>query len=144
MVHGDFTLLSKIRGSSTDKLAQLHRIRDRRLAEPQDSPNRMEDVCHCIPDSLFDANLDITGYHRGCYQNFTKNVDRLKCSMSSNVPTTLRSSRKPLASIAKQVFSPECIFCKKVELKVSGKTERCITFSVFKCQDGTTSIGTGQ
>ena len=42
--HGDFTSLSNVKGSATDKLAQQHSIRDKRLTEPQDSPNRMEDV----------------------------------------------------------------------------------------------------
>ena len=137
IVHGEFTSLNKIRGSSTDKLAQLHSIRDRRLAEPQDSPNRMEDVCYRIPDSLSDANLDVIGYHRGCYQNFTNNLDHLKRSMPSNVPSTSRSPRKPLLSSVKQLFPPECIFCEKVELKVSGKTKRCKIFPVFKGKDGT-------
>lgn len=46
--HGDFTPFCNVKGSYNDKLAQLHNIRERRLMEPKDSPNRMEDVCNQI------------------------------------------------------------------------------------------------
>ena len=42
--HGDFTALSNVKGSATEKLSQLHEVRDRRVMEPHDSPNRMENV----------------------------------------------------------------------------------------------------
>ena len=132
--HGDFTPLSNIKGSANDKLTQLHCIRDRRLLEPLDSPSRMEDVCSRIPDNLVDADLEEIGYHRGCYQNFTKNQDRLKSS--SNETFTSRSHRKPSCSSATLLFPPECIFCNKLEVKVSGSTERCINFAVFKDKKG--------
>ena len=136
--HLDFTPLSDVKGSATDKLAQLHSIRDRRLIEPHNSPYRMEDVCNNIPESLTDADLEVVGYHRGCYQNFTKNQDRLKfCVRSDEVASTSRSHRKPSSSsTAIQLFPPECIFCGRREMKRSGKTERCIKFPVFKCTDG--------
>ncbi len=123
----DFTPLSKVKGPANDKLGQLHTIRERRLSEPRDSPHRMEDVCNRIPESLDDADLETIGYHRGCYQKFTKNQDRLKCSQSNEASTSTpsRSPRKPHSSSAKQHFPPQCIFCGRVELKVSGKTERC-------------------
>ena len=47
--HGDFTSLSNVKGSATEKLSQLHNIRNirhRQLMEPPDSPNRMEDVAN--------------------------------------------------------------------------------------------------
>lgn len=136
--HGYFTAFSNVRGSATDKLAQLHSIRDRRLAEPSDSPSRMEDVCNGIPESLVGADLEAIGYHRGCYQNFTKNQDRLKCIVESKEAPTSRSPRKlPPPCSTMQLFPPECIFCQTVELKVSRKTERCIKFAVFKEKDGT-------
>ena len=56
--HGDFTPLSNVKGSATEKLSQLHNIRHRRLMEPRDSPNCMEDVCNQIPDTLTGANLE--------------------------------------------------------------------------------------
>ena len=70
--HGDFTPFSNVKGSATDKLAQLHDIRDKRLLEPLDSSNRMKDVCSRIPKSLAGADLNAIGYHRGCYQNLLK------------------------------------------------------------------------
>ena len=84
--HGDFTSLSNVKGSATEKLYQVHNICDRRLMEPQDSPNRMEDVCIQIPENLEGANLEAIGYHRGCYQKFTKNKDCLKSGITANVP----------------------------------------------------------
>nr|XP_002737277.1 PREDICTED: protocadherin Fat 2-like [Saccoglossus kowalevskii] len=127
---------AKIKGSATDKLAQLHDIRDKRLCELRDSRNRMDDICSNIPRSLVGVNLDQIGYHRGGYQNFTKNKDRLKSSnMPSNEASTSRSPRKP--SSVMYMFPPECIFCGKQEVKVSGKTERCSKFSVFKDNSGT-------
>ena len=134
--HLDFTPLSKVKGSATEKLAQLHSIRDRRLREPHDSSYRMEDVCNQIPESLAGVDLEAIGYHRGCYQSFTKNLDRLKCSVATNWASTSRSPRKPQSS-SKQLFPPECVFCGKFELKVYGKTERCVKFPVFKDKDGT-------
>ena len=66
--------------------------------EPQDSPNRMEDVCIQIPENLEGANLEAIGYHRGCYQKFTKNKDRLKSGITAN------------ASRNNRTFSPKVIF----------------------------------
>ena len=116
--HGDFTSLSNVKGSATDKLAQQHSIRDKRLTEPQDSPNSLEDVYNGIPECLAGADLEPIGYHRGCYQNFTKKQDRLKCSVTSSEESKSRSPRKPPSSSAMQRFPLECIFCQRLELKV--------------------------
>ena len=62
---GPFTPFNNIKGSTADKLAQLHAICDRRLAEPQTSPYHMVDVCCLLPESL---ECETDGYHRGCYQ----------------------------------------------------------------------------
>lgn len=61
--HGDFTALSNVKGSATEKLSQLHEVRDRRVMEPHDSPNRTEDVCLQIPENLEGANLEAICYH---------------------------------------------------------------------------------
>lgn len=135
----DFTPLSQVRESATDKLAQLHSIRDKRLQEPPDSANRMEDVCNRIPESLDGANLETTGYHRACYQRFTMNLARLqrRPTVTSQEASTSRSPRKSHSSAATRLFPPECIFCGKLEVKVLGKkTERCIKFAVYKNKDG--------
>ena len=136
--HGDFTPLNNVKGSATEKLSYLHDIRHRRLMEPRNSPHRMEDICNQIPDTLAGVNLEVIGYHRGCYQKFTKNQDRLKCSTTpSESATTTRSPRKASSLSAMRLFSPECIFCEKLEVKMHGKTERCIKFPMFKDKDGT-------
>lgn len=44
----------------------------------------MEDVCNQIPETLAGEHLEAIGYHRGCYQKFTKNQDRLKCTITPN------------------------------------------------------------
>ena len=120
--HGDFTPLNNVKGSATEKLSYLHDIRHRRLMEPRDSPHRMEDICNQIPDTLAGVNLEVIGYHRGCYQKFTKNQDRLKCSTTpSESATTTRSPRKASSLSAMRLFSPECIFCEKLEVKIHGK-----------------------
>lgn len=135
--HDEFVRLCNTKGSPIDKLAQLKDIRDKRLAQPTDSPYRMEEACRNIPENLDEVDLSETGYHRICYQTFTKNVDRLKPMTLKETPdeTSSRSPRKlPSAS---NLFPPECIFCEKLETKVSRKTETCTTFSVFKDKDGT-------
>ena len=55
----DFIPLSQIKGAATDKLALLHTIRSRRLAEPHDSPYRMEDVCNQIPEDITGRDLEL-------------------------------------------------------------------------------------
>ena len=70
------------KGSAGEKLAYLLDIREKRLNEPHDSPYRMENICSLIPESLANVNIKEVGYHRGCYQNFTKNLDRLRSDTS--------------------------------------------------------------
>lgn len=135
--HGKFIPLSDTKSSPHEKLAKLHSIRDKRLLQPQDSPARMEVVCSNIPESLDGVNLDTAGYHRGCYQRFTKNLDRLKYELPANQPSTCRSPRKLSSSVAKRLFQPECIFCEKLEVKIKGKTERRIKFPSFKGKEPT-------
>lgn len=137
---GDFTSLNNVKGSATEKLAQLHDIRERRLREPKSSPCRMENVCNQIPENLEGVNLEAVGYHRGCYQQFTKNLDRLK----GNTPaqeTTSKPRSPRLKTTTMQKFPETCIFCEKLERKTPGgkatrTTERCILFAVFKDERG--------
>ena len=91
--HGEFIPLANIK-CSHEKLAKLHSIREKRLIQPNDSATRMEVVCNNIPESLTGLDLDVTGYHRGCYQKFTKNLDRLKCGLPDDQLSTPRSPRK--------------------------------------------------
>ena len=63
-----FTYLSDTKNPN-DRLQHLKDIRDLRLSKPQGSVHRMESVCNGIPTDLRDNH----GYHRDCYQHFTKN-----------------------------------------------------------------------
>ena len=103
--------------------------------QPRDSPNRMEDICNQIPETLVGANLETTGYHRGCYQKFTKNQDRLKCSATPNksASTTL-SPRKASSLSAVRLFSPECIFCEKLEVNCMAKQSDASSFQCLRAK----------
>lgn len=127
--HGDFTPISNVKGFAIEKLSQLHNIHQRRLMEPRVSPCRMEDVCNQIPEAL--------GRQRGCYQKFMKNQDRLRGSVNTswnNLENIF--PRKLSSSSAMRLFPSECIFFEKPELKLCGKTPRCIKFPMFKDEDG--------
>ena len=69
----------------------IHKIKELRLAEPAGSSNRMSEVCASIPQQR-DEN---DGYHRSCYQAFTKHVDRLA---ASKYITTDDAKAKPATS----------------------------------------------
>lgn len=127
--HGDFTPLNKVRGLPDDKINQLNDIKKRRLAMPLGSPYRLEEICRRIPDNLNGIDIESNGFHRGCYQNFTKNLDRLQ-TYSDETAKIHRSPRKQSSKETK--FPPVCIFCVKSECKHNGKTERCTKFAVFK------------
>ena len=130
-------LAVSIKGPTADKLTQLHAIRDRRLAEPQTSPYRMVDVCYLIPESLEGMNLQTVGYHRGCYQRFTKNLDRLSDTLNTSTEASMSRSPRKLPSSAGPLFPPQCIFCGKLEKKVSGKTQERIKFPSWKNKPAT-------
>jgi len=114
--HDYFIPFSKIKGSAPN------------------SPHRMNDACSCIPENIDDINLESHGYHKSCYEKFTSHLNRLKSNLEHEASTS-RSPRKSRTS-STVMFPPECIFCDKKETKISGKTERCIKFPVFKTVDG--------
>ena len=51
-------------------------MRDLRMSQAPDSKQRMESVCKRIPTEMREGH----GYHRDCYNHFTKNAERLKSS----------------------------------------------------------------
>lgn len=133
--HGRFTPLSGIKGTASEKLQQLHKIRDRRLHQSHESPYRMQSVCDQIPTTLPD-DLKSTGYHRQCYQRFTCNLHLLGDDTEPEASTSQwhHSPRKlSSAGSAGPIFPPECIFCDKIEIKDGDrKTERAENFSSWK------------
>ena len=90
-----------------DRFEMLKTIRDRRLSQSHDSPLRMEEMCKLIPKEI----TNVHGYHRDCYQMFTKNLDRL--AVASGNPIVPSTSRLTRSSSDKSLFKSECIFCKK-------------------------------
>ena len=70
------------------KLESLHEIRDVSLPEDVDSTKRMDDVCDLIPEIVEGLDTAKTLWHRGCYQRFNKNLNRLKPSVESSHPTS--------------------------------------------------------
>ena len=57
----------------------------------------------------------------------------------SDVASTSTShlSLRTNSSSSTRSFLPQCIFCGKLELKKSRKTERCVSFAVFREKTGT-------
>ena len=130
--HGDFIPFSNTINGPDEKFAQLLEVRDRRMLKPEGSVHRMEDICKSIPDNLHSKDLDTTGYHILCYSRFTQRVC-LKNANLAPVPARAKSQRK---SVSSSFLPPECIFCNKREVKVSGKSQRCVKFSTFKDEKG--------
>lgn len=82
----------------------------------------MEEACILILEDI----SDVHGYHRECYQLFTKNLNRLSEILSD--ATEPSTSRPPRSSIDEVIFNPDCIFCKKegpksIKVKSSWTTE---------------------
>ena len=105
--HGTFTDFSNLRNQN-ERLEELKNIRDRRLAEPLTSPYRMTEVSQDIPDEIVEGQ----GYHRGCYQRFTMNLQRLKSLTPTDEPSS-QSRTKRRASSEDIIFDTDCIFCNK-------------------------------
>ena len=93
--HDSFTSLRAIRGDPNDKLTQLHKIRDQRMAEPPGSTHRMAAMCCLIPESIESLDLDSYRYHRQCYQCFQLNLNRLKGYEASDQATTSERHHSP-------------------------------------------------
>ena len=130
--HGSFTPLSQGKGPVSEKLQQLHSIRDRRLRQTHESPHRMQSVCDQIPMTLPD-DLDCVGYHRQCYQRFTGNLNRLGDDTEAEASTSQSHHSPRKLSSTGPIFPPECIFCDRLEVKSSKrKTERAEVFSSWK------------
>jgi hypothetical protein len=94
-----------------ERLATIHNVRDRRMAEPPQSSKRMADVCQHIPE-----DVDMTqGYHRVCYQRFTMNLDRLTATCPTEAASTSHKRPKRQQVLKQIIFDPDCIFCNVAE-----------------------------
>ena len=69
--YGELQLLYE-RKDSEKKLAKLQEVKERRLAQPPESPHMMKDTCDLVPEFLAEHH----GFHWECYKRFTMNLDR--------------------------------------------------------------------
>ena len=103
-----------------ERLKKLQDIGKKRQEQPLDSPYRLEQACGCLPGDL---NLKPEyGYHRHCYQKFTKNLDRLVSSPEVEANTEKqRQSERIHGSSERIIFNPDCIFYNKEGAKAVKK-----------------------
>ena len=78
------------------RLQKLKSIRMQRASLPITSPERMKESCDLIPN-VIDENH---GYHRDCYQRFTKNLDRLQSTSSAEPENMKRVARAKHSTIS--------------------------------------------
>ncbi len=110
----NFVPFSSINSEPSTKLSYLLDISKRRLSQPADSPYRMTIQCNLLPESLNDLDVETVGYHRTCYQTFTKNLDRLQEQTAEASCSSQKCFSPRKASSTHVLFSPnECLFCEK-------------------------------
>jgi hypothetical protein len=116
-----FTLLSDLKNPS-ERLDHLLSIRDKSLAQPIGSKYRMESICTLLPVKVEKDH----GYHRDCYQHFTKHLDRLVPvpDYRETYPSEARTSRR--TNPEDFCFAKDCIFCNK-EGRIGIKRSGCWT-----------------
>ena len=137
--YGNFTSFDDGKNTPRTKLETSHKIRGRRLQEDASSSKRMQDVCDLIPETVDGLDTKKTGWHRKCYQRFTKNLDRLKPAVMSPLASPVSSlepwsssavsPRSPRKRVAKTVSEEstvllpgdQCLFCDKKTIKKRGK-----------------------
>lgn len=111
-----------------ERLEKLNSVKQKRLSQPATSPFRFPEICSQIPDSISPG----FGYHRDCYQSFTKNLNRLQ-DEASKLPDSNNPARVPRGAGDRVIFQKDCIFCrktgrKKVRKQSSWTTEGTTTF----------------
>lgn len=106
-----------------EKFERIKEIGQQRLGQGETSPYCLHEQVMCIPSLLTEYH----GYHRDCYQRFTKNLDRLgtlEVETASSSGVSRRSSNKWNDGI---IFNQDCIFCNKIE-KIKVKREGSWTY----------------
>ena len=100
-----------LKESSFQKICE---IKEMGLSLPIGSKQRMEKECVQIPAHI---GTDV-GYHRDCYQRFTMNLKRIQLGDKKGEEVSY-TDRSPRGSRREStVFSPESIFCNKIERKL--------------------------
>ena len=72
-----------------ERLQKICKIQVKRLKKPLGSSRRMQDMCKQTPPEFGDND----GYHRGCYQQFTIDISRLKATSKHRKKQTNRMPR---------------------------------------------------
>ena len=96
-----------------DKIFEkIKQIAFKRLNQPDGSSYKLYEQCANIPTTLMNHH----GYHRDCYQLFTKNLDRLEevqqISSSGMNRRSLTAANKWNDGV---LFNKDCIFCNKMD-----------------------------
>ena len=73
-----FVSLQEYKGGATKALENLQNVKEKKLTEDLNSDHRMKEVHDFIHDSVDGLDLELTGWHRKCYQSLTENLDCLK------------------------------------------------------------------
>ena len=113
--------LDLINATKEKQLETLQKVKAERENESHDSPYRMPDEYKMLNQEIHIG--DDLGYHRNCYQNFTKNRRRLSdTTIESPTPSSSTKTRSSSAGTRDKVlFTPDCIFCNKTGKKYSYK-----------------------
>ena len=101
----NFTLLADVKNQQ-ERFQKIIEIRDLRLSQPTDSTHRMESVCRLIPTEIGEGH----GYHRDCYNHFTKDVERLKHTDGSKSKEIFQKVHRKMSIDKVALFAKYCIF----------------------------------
>ena len=115
-ITGSFTFFSNLK-EPHERFEAIKTISNLRQQQPIGSTSRMNNICKSIPETL---NQEVHGYHRACYNKFSKNKDRLvQLDASDSSDGSGKSSKR--SSSDKILFAKDCIFCTKEGRKWHGK-----------------------
>ena len=101
----NFKLLADVR-IQQERFQKILEIRDLRLSQPADSTHRMESVYRLIPTEIGEGH----GYHRDCYNHFTKNVERLRSTECTESKEISRKVERKMSVDKVALFAKDCIF----------------------------------
>lgn len=86
-----------------ERLEKLNSVKQKRLSQPATSPFRFPEICSQIPDSISPG----FGYHRDCYQSFTK-MNRLQ-DEAIKLPDSNNPARVPRGAGDRVIFQKDYI-----------------------------------